>query len=647
MTALELSKTAMRMFEPPPELLVSEWANEFRQLSPESSAEPGKFDMDRVPFMREVVDCYNDPDVEEWIVMKSSQVAFSETLNNILGYIADRNPGPTMLLLPTLQLGKEYSKDRLVPMVRDTPCLAAKIDSRARKGDNTILNKKFPGGYWQIVGSNSPASLSSRPIRDLAVDEWDRLARSSGGANTKEGAPDMLAETRQITFFNRKRVKGGTPTIKGVSRTEAGFLTGDQRHYHVPCPRCKDHIPLLRERMQMDPAAENYAEYRCQSCDKWIVEHERFDMIRDAKAGGSARWVPHAESADGIRSYKLWAAYSPFIGWRKMADKWNKAKGDAEQEQVITNTLFGETYEYASVELDHESLFKSREDYDGQRLPNAVEVITVGVDTQDDRFELEAVGWGLGEESWSTEFATIDGDPELPATREKLDRYLAESVFTREDGKTLTVSAAFIDSAGHRTDAVYDFVRGKQFRHIYACKGSSIVGQPVFARFSAQKKAKIRLAIVGTDTAKEAIYSRLAKGAETRGKMHFPLAYSREYFSGLTSEEKIVTWKSGTPRVDWKKRKGIDKARNEPLDVRVYALAALRSLPMASRRLRVTREYKLNQPVKQSKAAVKASPERDSASVEQAPAVKAKPAPAVKRANDARRRQRRGGWWGN
>jgi phage terminase large subunit GpA-like protein len=124
--------------------------------------------------------------------------------------------------------------------------------------------------------------------------------------------------------------------------------------------------------------------------------------------------------------------------------------------------------------------------------------------------------------------------------------------------------------------------------------------------------------------------------------MHFPLTYSREYFSGLTSEEKIVTWKSGTPRVEWKKRKGIDKARNEPLDVRVYALAALRSLPMASRKLRSGRTYELKRPAKH--VAPDVAP--DVAPAEQAPAAPAKPAAAVKRAVPARRQQRRGGWWG-
>lgn len=637
MDTAELVKQTWALFEPPPDLLVSEWADEFRRLSPESSAEPGEFRIDKTPYMREIVDSYNDPDVEEVIIQKSSQVAYTENLNNILGYIAHQRPGPVLLAQPTLEMAESYSKERISPMVRDTPCLSKLIDERSRVGGNTIRNKKFPGGYWQFVGMNSPATLASRPVRDAFIDEWDRAPASAG----EEGTPDKIIDARQITFFDRKRYKGGTPTIKGASRTVKGFKTGDQRHYHVRCPRCGTHIPLHRSRMQMDPAADHYAEYQCQECDGWIREHERFDMIRDEKAGGTARWVPHAVCGLPRRSYFIWAAYSPWKSWRVMCDEWNEAKGDPEQEQVITNTLFGEDYEYSTVELDHDDLFKQRENYDGQSLPDAVEVLTAGVDTQDDRFEVEVVGWGAGEESWSAEYFTVPGDPALPATREKLDQAL-QATYRREDGREMQIAAAFVDSGGHRTDDVYTFTRGKQFRHIFACKGSSVVGQPVFIRFSDQKKAKVKIAGVGTDTAKEAIYARLAKGAETNARMHFPLAYSLEYFKGLTAEEKIVTWKSGTPRVEWKKRSGAEKSRNEPLDVRVYALAALRSLPLALRRLR-RKEKAAARAAKQQAPAEGAQP---ATAVEHAPVTPSQAKAATKRANSVHRQRRKGGWWG-
>ena len=387
--------------------------------------------------------------------------------------------------------------------------------------------------------------------------------------------------------------------------------------------------------MQMDPEAEHYAEYQCQACDGWILEHERFDMIRDEKCGGTARWVPRATCAPGRRSYFIWAAYSPWKSWRAMCDAWNEAKGDPEEEQVTCNTLFGEAYEFQHLDFDHDELFRRREDYDAQRLPEQVEILTAGIDTQDDRFELEIVGWGAGEESWSVYYGTLEGDPEKQETRDRLDEYLETFVATRTDGKELAISAAFVDCGGHRTDSVYKFVRGKAPRHIYASKGSSIAGQPIFARFSPQKKERVKLGIVGTDTAKEVIYARLAKNEEGRGRCHFPLSYSLEYFRGLTAEEKVVKWSHGSPVVRFVKRKGENKARNEPLDCRVYALAALRSLPMARRRLWKKSASPPPRTLKESRE--EGPPPPDSPPPPVTPASRKKPPPEMPR-------RRHGGW---
>ena len=45
-------------------------------------------------------------------------------------------------------------------------------------------------------------------------------------------------------------------------------------------------------------------------------------------------------------------------------------------------------------------------------VPDGVGVLTVGADVQDDRVELEVVGWGWDEESWSIDDHVIEGDPD-------------------------------------------------------------------------------------------------------------------------------------------------------------------------------------------------------------------------------------------
>lgn len=596
MTAAEIARKARARLAPPQDILPSEWANEHRRLSPEASARPGRFRIEKTPFMREPMDCLKDPECDGFDMKKSSQVAYTELLNNIIAYKIDVDPAPMMLMQPTLEMAESYSKDRISPMIRDTPALAARIDDKSKTSGNTILHKKFPGGLLQMVGANSPSSLASRPMRDLFCDEVDRFP----GSAKDEGDPIKLAEKRQITFFDRIRIRGGTPTVKNASRICKSFDLSDQSKYMVGCPRCGDHIALEPGQFQRDTKAEHFGEYQCQACQGFIEHHEKFDMIKDRPMGGTAFWQP-TKPEFKRRGFFIWAAYSPFMTWLELCEEWNECEGDPELEQTFYNTILGLEYEYSTQELDHSALFARREDYDGDRVPEPVAIITCGIDTQDDRFELEVVGWGPGEESWSLDYVTINGDPSNKETRDELDDYLKTSTFRRVDGEELHISCAFIDTGGHRTDDVYSFVRGKQFRKIFGCKGASSPGQPVFARWSKLKEARIKLALIGTDTAKESIYARLSiDNEDQRGRCHFPLSYSEQYFKGLIAEERKIEWVKGQPKVRWVKKKDATK-RNEPLDVRVYALAALRSMPMGSRlakmrkREREVRRYELKE----------------------------------------------------
>ena len=59
--------------------------------------------------------------------------------------------------------------------------------------------------------------------------------------------------------------------------------------------------------------------------------------------------------------------------------------------------------------------------------------------------------------------------------------------------------------------------------------------------------------------------------------MHYPndpkRGYDEVYFKGLTSEIKVVTFSKGQAKIEWKT---VGDKRNEPLDIRNYAQAALR-----------------------------------------------------------------------
>ena len=132
--------------KPPPKLTVSEWADKYRRMSPEASAGTGRWHTDSAPYQREIMDAIGDPHIRMVVFKSSSQVGKTEVLLNVLGYDIDYTPAPTLVLQPTVEMGQTFSKDRLAPMIRDTPVLRKKMDAKSRFAGNTIMQKLFPGG---------------------------------------------------------------------------------------------------------------------------------------------------------------------------------------------------------------------------------------------------------------------------------------------------------------------------------------------------------------------------------------------------------------------------------------------------------------------------------------------------------------------
>lgn len=559
-----MSKIAS-LVAPPPKLTVSEWADRYRILSKESSAEHGKWNTDRAPYQREIMDSINDPEVEEIVVMSSAQVGKSEILNNIIGYHIDYDPSPMLLMQPTLEMAEAYSKDRIATMIRDTPRLAKKVnDPKAKDGNNTILHKKFPGGHLTLVGANSPASLASRPIRIVLADEVDRFPVSAG----TEGDPLNLAQKRTKTFWNSKWISVSTPTIKGQSRIEAEFLESTMEEWCVSCPSCGFFQPYSWPQIRFENVT-----MECVHCKEQHTESEWKSR--------PAKWIAKYPEKRQKRGFHLNALASPWEKWSKIIEEFKKAKAKGpETLKTWVNTTLGESWEEKAQEHDHNKLMKRREEYKHE-IPAGVLVLTAGVDVQDDRIEVEIVGWGLGETSWGIEYKIFYGDPGQQAVWDQLDTFLLKHRFT-PDGVKLSISATCVDSGGHFTSEVYAYCKEREYRRVFAIKGVGGTGVPFISKPSKVGiKKDTYLFNIGVNEGKDLIYGRLKiEDPEKPGYCHYPLnpekGYDEAYFIGLTSEYKVPKRVKGIIRYEWEKRS--TNIRNEPLDLRNYALAALRIL---------------------------------------------------------------------
>ncbi len=572
----ELLKATYELFRPPRRRTVSQWADENRILVSDSSSEAGRWRTDRAPYQREIMDAFTDPKIYEIDVMASAQVGKSEIQLNMIGEAVDEDPGPMMYVQPTKEMAEDYSKRRIAPMISACPTLREKFyAAKGKDSNNTISMKLFPGGSLAIIGANSPTDLASKPIRYLLCDEIDRFPDSAG----TEGDPIALAERRTETFrHNRKIVKCSTPTIKGKSKIEKAFMKGTQEEWRTECPQCRsfsfirfDDIRFDREEFRDEDGKKDWivtnARWRCPVCQREIPEAEAKRL--------PAKWFARNPKAlaNGIRSFRLSAFMSPWSDWRDIALSFLHAKDDPQLLQVFHNTMLGESWELRESNSEPQQLYGRREHYNAQ-VPTGVLVMTMGVDTQDNRLEYEIVGWDRDEQSWGIQRGIIPGRPDAPGVWEEIDNLL-EQEWEMANGMTLRISATFVDSGGHFTSDVYRQCARREMRRVFAIKGEPGEGKAYVRLMKKEKDApKGTRFMIAVDSGKEAIL--YGAGVEEPGArfMHFPVGddrgYDLEFFRGLLSEKQMLVRRRGQNVITWEKV----HERNEPLDCRNYARAA-------------------------------------------------------------------------
>lgn len=564
---IKLFHMIAKIMAPPPLIKISEWADLYRILSAGASAEPGRWITSRAEYQREIMDALNDSECVKIVIMSSAQVGKTEIILNIIGYYIDYDPSPILVIQPTETMAETFSKDRLAKMIRDTPSLSAKISSaKSRDSENTILHKTFPGGHITMIGANAPSGLASRPIKILLCDEVDRYPASAG----TEGDPVDLAEKRTTTFWNKKIVMVSTPTIKNASRIEIDYNESSKEKWNVTCPCCGQYQPYEWPRLRFSDA-----KMKCKYCEEYFSETEWKQQ--------PGKWIAENDNRK-VRGFHLNEMASPWKSWREIIKDYQKAwktfkkTGNPQMLKVWINTALGETWEEKGEVADDTTLVSRRVEYNAD-LPEGIVLVTAGIDVQDDRFEIEVVGWGNGYESWGLKTDKIYGDlANSDEPWKKLEEYL-EKEFYFENGNGLLIAASCIDTGGHHTTKTYKWLKKMvaKGKRIYGIKGMGGPGLPFVYKISTNNSEKVKIFILGVDEGKDTLMARLRLKESGPGYCHFPInadkGYDEDFLKGFTSEQKVTRLnKKGKPEVAWVKRSGI---RNEPLDMRNYATAAV------------------------------------------------------------------------
>ena len=592
--AIRVGLSALHRPEP---MSLSEWAAENFYLSAESSYVQGSWEA--FPFQLAILDAISNDDIREVWFPKSARVGATKMMLAAVGYFAEHRKRNQAIWQPVDDDADEFTKTEIDPMLRDVPALQQIFPHyNVRNKYNTLRQKQFIGSMLHIRGGKSAKNYRRLSVDVAFLDELDAFDPDV----EHEGDPVTLASKRVEGSIFPKVVAASTPKTKGASLIEQRSETAEHYfRYFVPCPHC-DHEqnlvwggPDFKHGMKWDKGAPETARYRCIECAGDFTQGEYL------AAADSGRWRSVKADHEGVEhlvgvyidrdgmfrtdedhivqtpasvAFHIWTAYSPMTSWEQIVREFIRAKPNRETLKTFVNTTLGETWQDEETEeLDEEILYRRRERYH-HPMPEGANFITVGIDTQDDRFEILFDAWGAGEERWSLSYHRLYGDPTRHILWDRLAELLRGKTFAASDGTLYQAAICCQDHGGHFGDEVTAFSKRLGTRFLVPVKGSSVYGKPVATFPRKPNKNRVYLTEVGTDTAKDLLFQRLNIFEEGEGFWHFPLTedFDRQFFHQLTAEKRITRWAQGQRREVW-----VDTNRpHEAWDCAVYSFAACR-----------------------------------------------------------------------
>lgn len=556
-----------RAWKWPEKVAPSEWAERNRVLPAQMTSEPGPWRNPKTPYLAGIMDAVADPNVEEVVFIKSTQVGFSEAMRNIIGYWIDCEPGPCLLVMPDEKSAREAVDERIRPLLTHSPALAKHISARAWDNKQSVIHLDTMSIFVGWAGS--PQSLASRPMRYVCFDEIDKYPPFAG----READPISLGTERTATYGPRKRiVKGSTPTTRDGAIWKAWESCGDRRHFHVPCPHCRHTQRLIwsqvkwpkidepdKVKLADDIQKNGLAWYECEKCKGRIEDSHKPRMLRGGK------WISQTGTSSNRIGFHLSALYSP---WRKFSDvaaQFVRADGDPGATMNFRNSWLAEPFENRVQDIK-KNVVRDKAAMSGPpgSVPATASALIATADTQTDHFVYTIRWWSYGNKSGLVTHGYCQ-------TFDELYRICLESRF-QCGGNLIAPSHLLIDSGGNRTNEVYEFAL-RNPGQIVPTKGASHTMARPWSN-STQPNGLI-LRWVNTNHFKDMLARLINAPDQTQWLPHS--AVDDDYCSQMASEHKVL--ERGQRDAKWKPK--TDGAKNHFWDCEVLQCVAADMLALA------------------------------------------------------------------
>ncbi|MFK4824834.1 phage terminase large subunit family protein [Paenochrobactrum sp. BZR 588] len=585
--------------QPPPPVDYLQWAKANIVFSDRITQFPGPYNEALFPFFSEILKSLTPDDPCRMVtISKSAQVGGTVLANIFTLGTMDMDPCDFLYVHPTEENASRWSKQKLMPLLRETTSLAALFPEKSRDGGNSIHYKERADGRGaiQAAGANSPSGLSMISPRKQVQDDLSKWQ------NNEAGDPESQAESRSKAFIAAKILKISTPLIAPGCRISSNFERGSQEYYHVPCPHCRHLHPLEWEHMRdhIDADHPERACFYCPKCGSEIREHHRAWMVDPANG---AKWVAkYPERARYHRSFHIWVAYSPLESWEALARAYlNVQSGGPDDktkksgaEQVFYNDWLGAPFETDGEAVDWEVLRDRAELGDIKRgvIPPRALILTIGIDVQGDRVEWQLVGNGKNRYRVVIDRGIIDesagrhlpgfvahsghiSEPQVQAALSNLIRREWPDCWGNKRRADLTA----IDGNAY-TEDVWEWARKHPITDVIMVRGDNREAAPMLAQVKKEKdkrgrslKYQRRFFNFNASVMKAALYRSFKKEDQQQtGYVDFASGLGDDFFQQVTSERRVQKKnRAGHSFYEWELPSGV---RNEALDMMNQAQAA-------------------------------------------------------------------------
>lgn len=581
-------------------LTVAQWASQKRYLPAGTSPYVGYYDHSVAPYLKEIMDCFSPSSpIREVAFMKGAQIgATTGVMENIVGYVIDHSPANILAVAQDQTSAELWIEEKVDKMLAESG-LASKIfnplgggtlDGYSKKTGSTKRKKQYAGGYLLAVGAHSPAKLRSNSMKYLLMDEVDGYPQVAG----EEGDPVSLAVKRTAAYeTSRKILYISTPAVLHTSRIDRLHRRGDQRKYFVPCKDC-GHFQTLNFHKTTDEKTGvatggivyeldanrdlilGSVGYVCERCGSFWTNQDKSWFLPHGE------WRATTKSySETYRSYHLNALYSPvgMFSWVSVVQQWLNASTNVAELRPFINTVLGECWEERGETPRYNKIMQNRSNYLKGNIPESVYFLTFGADVHKNRIDVELLGWGDSEVSYSVDWLHFEG-----ATDDINSGAWAlfESWIRNGFGDT-PLTVGLIDS-GYNTDFVYRFC-AKMGGKVYPVKGvtETSLQKPNISVKKIDGYVDLLGVLAVVDRYKDRLAGSLGLSKKSdesppNGYCFYPADYGDDYFKQYANESKVEVRDSKGQVLGYKWQRASSNAANHAWDCRVYNMAAFEFL---------------------------------------------------------------------